>query len=104
MEAALVELGEIGREVDASTETLVHLAEDGLDALAAAPPRLEEARDLFRRLLEQAGGGDLLTQRLARCRRLLEGGADTRADAHLLSGPTSAGLDQDAADRLFAGA
>jgi hypothetical protein len=90
-------------EVEAAVAALMDAVEHGQAALARTGTDPAPVAEALAVVLSTCVFGDLVEQRLARAERLLTGAAgDRRADAHLLNGPAAGGLDQSAADALFA--
>ena len=105
MDAALEEIVEIRRVLEAAVEDLLRLAEHGAAlarSMAQSPtPDLGAVEPVFIGMMQACAFQDLVGQRLERLAGLLEQRRDARPDADLLNGPTRSGLDQGAADRLM---
>ena len=109
MDAAVEEIVEIRRVLEAAVEDLLRLAEHGA-ALARSmaqsmargeTPDPGAVEPVFIGVMQACAFQDLVGQRLERLAGLLEQRRDIRLDADLLNGPTRSGLDQGAADRLM---
>jgi hypothetical protein len=88
---------------DAATDVL-SLTLTGMELIRRPDLPATDLAEVFTGLLEASCFQDLTGQKLDQLRAALTGHTDTRRDAALLNGPTAGrgGLDQDAADRLFA--
>jgi hypothetical protein len=101
--ALVAELAAIRRALEEAADALLLDAEAGFRSLRAAPVDLPGVEAALSAVITGCGFADLLGQRLQLLGERLCGATETRPDAHLLNGPTATGLDQAAADRLFAG-
>lgn len=105
MDAALEEIVEIRRVLEAAVEDLLQLAEHGAAlARSMAQSKMPDpgaVEPVFIGMMQVCAFQDLVGQRLERLAGLLEQRRDARPDADLLNGPTRSGLDQGAADRLM---
>jgi hypothetical protein len=107
MDGTLVrtEITALKAELGDACDALLSAAQSGLKVSADMPVDGQTVGALFVEILALCAFHDLASQRLDRLTTLLSGGAtDRRPDAGLLQGPANGdGLDQAAADALFAG-
>ena len=97
------EIAALKAELEAACDALLSAAQSGLELSADTPVDGELVGSMFAEILGLCAFEDLAGQRLDRLAATLAGGAeDRRPDAHLLNGPADDGLDQAAADVLFA--
>lgn len=97
------EIAALKAELEATCEALLSAAQTGLEMAADTPVDGVVVSGLFAEILSLCAFQDLAGQRLDRLAATLAGGVeDRRPDAHLLNGPADDGLDQAAADALFA--
>lgn len=102
--AALTEIEALKTALDEVCDQLMAQAEAGLALTANPGADAAQLTPIFSEILSLCAFQDLAGQRLERLTAALSGASvDTRPDAHLLNGPANAGgLDQSAADALFA--
>lgn len=103
--AAIAEIQELKAALDEACDALMEQAELGLSVAAASQGTDPRITEVLAQIMSLCSFHDLAGQRLSRLASQIQNNPpDTRADAHLLNGPTNAGgLDQSAADALFGG-
>lgn len=100
---ALGEIAALKAELEAACDALLSAAQSGMELSEDTPVDGELVGSMFVEILGLCAFQDLAGQRLDRLAATLAGaGVDDRPDAHLLNGPAADGLDQAAADALFA--
>lgn len=104
IDRALGLIDDIRKDLRNAATDVLSLTLSGMEQVRRPDLPASELAEVFTGLLEASCFQDLTGQKLDQLRTALTGQVDTRRDAGLLNGPTSGrgGLDQDAADRLFA--
>jgi hypothetical protein len=97
-------LDDIRRDLEDAADRILTLAFAGLDMMRGTVTDTATIEALFTGVLEASSFQDIVCQRLDRLEAILNGRTDDRPDSALLNGPAPAhaGLDQTAADLLFA--
>lgn len=99
-------LADIRNDLEGAAARILSLTCAGMDLIRDPAATNKEALEaVFTGLLEACSFQDVASQRLDQLEAQLTDRTDTRPDNELLNGPasTGAGLDQAAADLLFAG-
>lgn len=100
---AMAIIADIDRDLQHAATDILALTLTGMEVMRRPGSEAVDLAEVFTSLLEASCFQDITGQKLDQLKALLTGEVDRRPNSELLNGPAvgSAGLDQDAADRLF---